>query len=339
MPRIEELLSLRELVDYTQTRQFPPLMGGVLFPEQKIDALEIEMLKGANNLPVAASVHSFDTETEIASREGINAAIQDLALIKRKQKISEKELIALHAPRSKQEEKQVIARIFNDVDGLVNGVRARVEALRMEALGTGKIVLNENGVKGTIDFGVPSGQKSSKTWLSSTPDILKDITDMVNAVVTGSGFRPTRALTSQKILNGILKDERIRKAMYGVNSEKVANLNDLNQLLVSQGLPKIATYDGMYRTQNAKGEYVTKRYFKEDSFVLMPDGKLGDTFYGLTAEEVRLRNTPGVDIEMFGNILTQHYTTNDPVAEWIKAVATAMPSFPAANQIYIATIS
>lgn len=339
MPRIEELLSLRELVDYTQTRQFPPLMGEVLFPEQKIDALEIEMLKGANNLPVAASVHSFDTETEIASREGINAAIQDLALIKRKQKISEKELIALNAPRSKQEEKQVIARIFNDVDDLVNGVRARVEALRMEALGTGKIVLNENGVKGTIDFGVPSGQKSAKTWLSGTPTILEDITAMVNAVVTGSGFRPTRALTSQKILNGILKDERIRKAMYGVNSEKVANLNDLNQLLVSQGLPKIATYDGMYRTQNAKGEYVTKRYFKEDSFVLMPDGKLGDTFYGLTAEEVRLRNTPGVDIEMFGNILTQHYTTNDPVAEWIKAVATAMPSFPAANQIYIATIS
>lgn len=339
MPRIEELLSLRELVDYTQTRQFPPLMGEVLFPEQKIDALEIEMLKGANNLPVAASVHSFDTETEIASREGINAAIQDLALIKRKQKISEKELIALNAPRSKQEEKQVIARIFNDVDGLVNGVRARVEALRMEALGTGKIVLNENGVKGTIDFGVPSGQKSAKTWLSGTPTILEDITAMVNAVVTGSGFRPTRVLTSQKILNGILKDERIRKAMYGVNSEKVANLNDLNQLLVSQGLPKIATYDGMYRTQNAKGEYVTKRYFKEDSFVLMPDGKLGDTFYGLTAEEVRLRNTPGVDIEMFGNILAQHYTTNDPVAEWIKAVATAMPSFPAANQIYIATIS
>lgn len=339
MPRIEELLALRELVDYTQTRQFAPLMGEVLFPEQKIDALEIEMLKGANNLPVAASVHSFDTETEIASREGINAAIQDLALIKRKQKISEKELIVLNAPRSNQEEKQVIARIFNDVDGLVNGVRARVEALRMEALGTGKIVLNENGVKGTINFGVPSGQQSAKTWLSGTPKILEDITDMVNAVVTGSGFRPTRVLTSQKILNAILKDERIRKAMYGVNSEKVANLNDLNQLLVSQGLPKIATYDGMYRTQDAKGAYVTKRYFKEDSFVLMPEGKLGDTFYGLTAEEVRLRNTPGVDIEMFGNILTQHYTTNDPVAEWIKAVATAMPSFPAANQIYIATIS
>ncbi len=339
MPRIEELLSLRELVDYTQTRQFPPLMGEVLFPEQKIDALEIEMLKGANNLPVAASVHSFDTETEIASREGINAAIQDLALIKRKQKISEKELIALNAPRSKQEEKQVIARIFNDVDNLVNGVRARVEALRMEALGTGKIVLNENGVKGTIDFGVPIGQKSTKQWISGTPDVLTDIFDMVNTVVTATGVTPTRALTSRKVLNHILKDEKIRQAMFGINSAKVANLNDLNQMLESQGLPRIATYDGMYRTQDEKGKYITKRYFKEDSFVLMPEGKLGDTFYGLTAEEVRLRNTPGVDIEMFGNILAQHYTTNDPVAEWIKAVATAMPSFPAANQIYIATIS
>lgn len=338
MPRIEELLAVRELVDYTQTRQFPPLMGEILFPEEKIDALEIEMIKGANNLAVAASVHSFDTETEIASREGVNAAIQDLALIKRKIKIGEKELVILNAPRSNQEEKQTIGRIFNDVDGIVNGVRVRVEAMRMEALCTGKLVINENGFKANIDYGVPSNQKSNKTWMSGTPDILTDIKDMVDKVVDNTGFTPTRILTSRKILNTILKDERIRSAMFGVNSAKVANAADLNQLLESQGLPKIATYDAMYRTQDEKGKYISKRYFKEDAFVLMPDGKLGDTFYGLTAEEVRLRNTPGVDIEMFGKILTQHYTTNDPVAEWIKAVATAMPSFPYANQIYIATI-
>jgi hypothetical protein len=103
-------------------------------------------------------------------------------------------------------------------------------------------------------------------------------------------------------------------------------------------LPTVASYDSQYRVQNANGTYTSKRYFEDGKFVLLPEGKLGDTVYGLTAEEIELRNKPGVDIQSFGNIIAEIYKTNDPVARWTKAVATALPSYPYADQTFIAKV-
>lgn len=339
MPRVEELLTPRELIDYTKERVQEPYMGEYLFPEDKREALEIDMVKGASNLPVSAKVHAFDTEAEIGSREGAEVFTQDLALIKKKIKIPEKTIIALESPRNDKEEEDMIKRIFQDVDNLVASVRTRVECMRMEALSTGKILINENGVKASIDYGMPADHKAAKTWLSGTPTILEDMDAMVDKVVNDTGFTPTRALTSKKVLNAILRDERIRAAVYGVNSAKLLTVAELNAFLAQQKLPQIAIYDKKYRVQDAKGKYTAKRFLPEDVFVMMPDGKMGDTFYGVTAEELELRRNPAVDISEAGKIIVCQYNTIDPVAKWIKAVATALPSFPYADQVFAATIS
>lgn len=137
-------------------------------------------------------------------------------------------MIALESPRNDNEEADMIRRIFNDVDNLVASVRTRVEAMRMEALSTGKIQINENGVKASIDYGMPSAHKASKTWTSGTPTILEDMDSWVDKIVGDTGFTPTRALTSKKVLNAILRDERIRSAIYGVNSAKMLTVSELN---------------------------------------------------------------------------------------------------------------
>lgn len=339
MARIEEILTTKELIDYTKERKQPAMVGETLFPSQKTDELEIEMIKGANNLPVSASVHAFDSETEIGSREGASKGFQELALIKRKEKVGEKLLIALNNPRTTAEEKRVINSVFNIVDNLVNSVLVRVEAMRLEALSTGKIVLNENGVKATIDYGMLNVHKVSKTWSSGTPDILEDIFSLCDTINDNSGFRPTRVLTSMTNLNRMLKDASIRSAVFGTNSTRLLNVNELNQFLAAQSLPQIATYDAKYRVQGKNGAYTTNRYLPDNTFVLLPDGKMGDTFYGPTAEEIELIQKGDIDIEMIGNILVEQYATADPVAKWIKAVATALPSFPYADQVGVITVS
>lgn len=339
MAKLEEVFSQKELIDYTKNRTLPAMIGETLFPSKKIEGLEIRMIKGATNLPVAAPVHAFDSETDIGSREGADYSMQDLALIKRKIKLGERELIALENPRNSAEERQMIDKIFNDVDNLRNGVLARIEAMRMEALSTGKIVLNENGVNTTIDYGTPNTNKAAKSWSGDATTIVSDIFDMVNHIVDKTGFTPTRALTSTKVLNIMLQNEMIRKQVYGTNYNKMLTLGELNQFMAAQSLPQIAVYDAKYRKQDKKGAYSAARYLDEKAFVMMPDGALGNTFYGLTAEELALRTKGGVDISQIGNILIEQYATNDPVAKWIKAVATALPSFPYADQVGMFTIS
>lgn len=339
MPRVEELLTPRELIDYTKTRAQEAYMGEYLFPEEKKEALEIDMVKGASNLPVSAKVHAFDTEAEIGSREGAEVFSQDMALIKKKIKIPEKTIIALESPRNNKEEEDMIKNIFRDVDNLVASVKTRVECMRMEALSTGKIQINENGVKASIDYGMPAEHRAAKTWLSGTPKILEDMEEMVEKIVDDTGFTPVRVLTSKKNLSAILRDERIRSAVYGVNSAKLLTVAELNAFLVQQKLPQIAIYDKKYRIQDAKGKYATKRFLPEDAFIMMPEGKMGDTFYGVTAEELELRRKTDIDVSDVDKIIVCHYSTIDPVAKWIKAVATALPSFPYADQVFVATIS
>lgn len=339
---IEELFDTPTVLNYLKERKYPPMLGETLFPEKKIQGLKIEYIKGASNIPVMASVHAFDTEAEIASREGFDVVEEKIALIKRKIRMNEETIIQLSRPRDNQEQQYAVNKVYNDVDAMVMAVKARVEAMRMEALSTGKIAVNENGVVVTVDYGVPAEHQEvlsgTSLWTDPASKPLDDIYDMVDKIVADTGTTPTRALTSRSVLNALLRHGAIRKAIHGVNSDKIVTITDLNTLLKSMELPAIATYDERVRVQNKNGKYTTKRYFPEDKFVVFPDGMLGETIYGLTAEEIELASDSSVDMNTIGNILAMIYRTKDPVARWTKAVATALPSFPVADEVFIAKV-
>lgn len=335
MANIFELFSHKEVLNYMQNREYPALLGETLFPEVKRQSLEFEYIKGGNNTPVAASVHAFDTEAEMGSREAEKAAIE-LAFIKRKMRISEKDLIALQQPRSPQEQSYLQGQVFADIDTLVAGVRARVEAMRMEVLANGTITLNENNLSATVDYGVPTDHKEALAGTDMWTDTansapLEDLERWQDAL----NGNATRALTSKKVLNALLKHPHIIDALYGSGSQRMATRNELNAFLSQHDLPTIGTYDQQYRKQNADGTYATQRYFPDNKFTLFGDGNLGESIYGPTPEEIRLVNDPNVDTSTIGNVLAMVYDeTRDPVGTYTKAVATALPSFPAANQVF-----
>ena len=93
MPKsVLELFNQKEVLNYLKERKFPAMMGEELFPEVKKQSLEFEVLTNASKTPVIASVHGFDTESEIGQREAEKKAIE-LALIKRKMQLKEKEIV------------------------------------------------------------------------------------------------------------------------------------------------------------------------------------------------------------------------------------------------------
>lgn len=340
MPRIEEVFNTKELINYFKERKVVPMLGEALFPERKIQDIEFDMILGGGGLPVSASVHAFDTKTQLASREAIEKGVASLALIKRQIKIAEKEIIKVQNPRTDAELTFVLSQLYNDSEKMVEGVKVRVEAMRMEALSSGKIKIEENGVKVTIDYGVPSGNKKSFNWSDpSTSKPLEDLEILAAAVEDTSGSRPTRALTSRKIAKSICNNNSIRAAIHGVNSDKIVTLAQLNELLTQCDLPQIVTYEAKYKVEGAKG-FTTNRYFPENSISMFGDSTLGETIYGLTAEEVKLIGDGKMDeASMVGNIFVGTYTSIDPVGEFTKAAATALPSFPHAEELGIGTIT
>jgi len=339
MPRIEEVFNTNELINYFKEAVVIPMLGESLFPERKIQDIEFDMILGRGGLPVSASVHAFDTKTMLASREAIEKGVQSLSLIKRQIKITEKELIKIQNPRNDAELAFVLSQLYNDSEKLVESIKVRVEAMRMEILSTGKVKIEENGVKVTIDYSVPTGNQLPFSWVAAGSTPLIDLDTLATAVETECGTRPTRALTSRKVVKAICANTSIKKAVFGVNSDKLVTLALLNDLLIQSDLPIILVYEGKYKIETADG-FSTVRYFPENIISMFGDSTLGETIYGLTAEEVKLIGDGKMEqASMVGNIFAGTYTSIDPVGEFTKVAATAMPSFPHAEEVGIATIT
>ncbi|GIN37802.1 major capsid protein [Heyndrickxia oleronia] len=334
MPTILELFTQKEILSYLNNRELPALLGETLFPEVKKQSLEFDMIKGGSSLPVIASVHAFDTEAEIGSREASKMALE-LAFIKRKLQLKEKDIIAIENPRNKAEQDYLMKNVFNDIDVLVAGVRARVEAMRMEVLANGTITLDENELGMVVDYQVPTENKEALSgtglWTADTSDPIEDMLRWADTL----GTRPTKALTSNAVLSALLRHPKVIGALYGKDSMRVATRADLNAFMTQHDLPTIAAYDARYRKQEKNGKYTQHRYFPANKFVMFGDGQLGETLYGPTPEESRLVRDPAVDQSIIGNVLAMVYEeSKDPVSTWTKAVATALPSFPAADEVF-----
>ena len=336
MGSILELFTQKEVLNYLKDRKYPAMMGEELYPEVKKQSLEFDMLTNSSKTPVIASVHGFDTESEIGQREAQKKAIE-LALIKRKMQLKEKEIIAIESPRNEAEKQYLMQDVYNDIDTLVKSIRARVELMRMELTATGKITLNENGLKATIDFGVPKENKATGiNWDSADSNPIIDLLKWKDKLDSAPG----RILTSTTILAKILANKNVVNALFGKDSMRIATVGELNNYLEQLQLPKIYTYDQKYRKLEANGKYTKNRYFPENALVMMPSEPLGETLYGPTAEEIRLQRDPSIDIRQVGNILAMVYEeSKDPVGTWEKAVATALPALNCADELFQATIN
>lgn len=337
MPKsVLELFNQKEILNYLKDRKYPTMLGEELFPEVKRQSLEFDMLTNGSKTPVIASVHGFDTESEIGQREAEKKAIE-LALIKRKMQLKEKEIIALESPRNEAEKAYLMRNVYADIDALVESIKARVELMRMEVISTGKITLDENGLNAVIDFGVPAENKATNVdWSSPESNPINDMITWKNQLDSA----PARVLTSTTILAKVLSNKNVVNALFGKDSTRIASVGELNNYLEQLQLPKIYTYDNKYRKLNANGTYTKHRYFPENAFVMLPGEELGETIYGPTAEEIRLQRDPSVDMKVVGKILAMMYEEGkDPVSTWEKAVASAIPALKCADEIFQAQIN
>lgn len=330
---ILDLLSHKEVLTYLRNREKPTLLGDELFPQRKTTSLELEQITGGGGIPVIASVHAFDTESEIGSRQAAKATLE-LALIKRKMQLKEKDIVALENPRTPEEQEYLLNDVYNDIERLVDGVMARIEKMRMDVLANGVVTIEENGLSATVDYQVPTEHKEAlagaQRWTDPASEPLEDIRRWIDAMDT----TPTRALTSNTVYSALLRHPQVKASVFGSDTGKVLTPAEFDAFMQANSWPVIRTYNDKYKEQQKDGTYVNKRYFPENKFVMFDDQILGETVFGPTAEE-RLIRRQNIDTSLIGNVLAMVYEGSyDPVGVWEKAVATALPSFAAADSVF-----
>ncbi len=340
MNELLKAFSRKATLAYARARQPRQYVGETLFPSRTINELTFDYWKGQNLLPVMASLQAFGAEAQIASRDGATKISGEIPPIKRKIPLNERELVALKREGAGDAD-LVRNQLYNDLDNMIDSVQARIEKMRMDAIAYGQLTLNENGVIMTVDYGVPAGNKATLSGTSLWSDAVNsdpigNIQTWVDTVVSASGVRPTRALSSNTVVANLIKNANVRKLIYGDNGgSRAVSLNQVNELLTSLDLPQIATYDVQVRTQAENGALTTVRFFPSTRFVLLPPANLGETLMGPTAEALLDPEVAAQEAAGIYAIVTQE---TEPPAVWTKAAATSIPTFPMADAIFIAAV-
>ena len=325
--------ALQENVDST--------LGESIFPARKQLGTKLTYIKGASGQAVALKAAAFDTNVTIRDRVSADVHDEQMPFFKEALLVKENDRQQLNLVKDTGNEaliNTIVAGIFNDDVTLINGARARLEAMRMQVLATGKIAFTSGGVNKDIDYGVKPDHKKQVTtsWAEPKATPLDDLEEAIESA-RELGLNPERAVMNAKTFGLIRKASSTVKVIKPLADGGAVTKAEIENYIADNFGVEIVIENGTYR--NDKGEI--SKFFPDGHLTLIPSGPLGNTVFGTTPEESDLfaDNTVGADVEIVDNGIAVTTTkTTDPVNVQTKVSMVALPSFERLDDVYMLTV-
>lgn len=336
---IYELVTSENIKQYwlEKNQNTQPLIGETLFPYVREIGVKLEWIKGAKNQPVGLRLSAYDSKAIRRDRQGFDKYETEMPFFKESMYIDEEmrqKLNTMIQTNNRELVNQILAKIFDDVIGLIEASYVSLERMRMETLTTGALTLSSNGQSYSYDFGVESEQKKTvgTSWSDENADIIGDITQYVEDM-KAKGVNITRAICNSSVAKCFRTNKAIKNAIYVfANGAVNVTTNRAIDYIFNETGVRIVVSDNVY--VNEEGN--TVKYIPNDTFVMLPDGILGYTHLGVTPEESDLMNSLNAKVSVNAEgIAITTYGTEDPVNVETKVSMVALPSFERANEIVI----
>lgn len=316
-----------------------PLLGETLFPYQREIGIKLDWIKGAKDQPVALRLSAYDSKSIRRDVQGIESYTTQMPFFKESVYIDEdlrQQLNTLLQTNNAGLIDSIVAKIFDREIRLIQAARISLERMRMELVSSGTITLGSNGQSYTYDFGIPASHKLTvtKDWSDPKADIIKDITDIVDAA-KAEGIVITRAICNISVINAMKKNDDIRNQIYvlaGGSINSISAAKALDFVKQETGIT-FYSYDNVYVDESGTAH----KYVADNTVTFLPDGALGKTHMGTTPEESDLGTgaTAAVVSVLPEGIAVTTYGTEDPVNIETKVSMVGMPSFERANEVYV----
>lgn len=322
-------------IDFNPRRQNDPIDG--LFGDQLTDNLVAywQSIADEYQVPMMAQFHGFDTEAQTTFRVPVDTHNIEKGLIKVKINQSER-MRAL--TRSGVREDAMYDYVIRDGTRLAEQVITRTKVAKNELMATGKVTINENDLKLTVDYGVPEDQIDTKTGIDLGVDA--DIVGQLQAKLDearAKGVTLTGLYTSRANITKMRQNKSIQGAINGALMQgQLVRQSAFAAFLEEEfGITQVITNDLTYGTSATLGEderpkITTARYYPTDRMTLFapnPAGQMGVCAWGLPPETdaANLLNVAAaVGAEKPYVYITQ-WAEHDPAVLWTKASALAMP--------------
>lgn len=325
-------------------------LGAGLFPAKKKMGLDLKWIKTSKGLPVSLAPSNFDAVSTLRSREGFKLTETEMAFFRESMLVKEADEQEIMRVKDSTDPyaAEVLSRIFDDANTLVDGANVVPERMIMQLLapsdGSPKISIEANKVTYAYNYD-PNGTYKTKNFASLTTDTDKwsdttnsdpmdDIATALDAVEAETGERPSIMIVSRKTMDYLKQNAKIKSAILAQNVTANVFMTDnrVKEIFSSELGISIIVYSKQYKKEDG-----TAAKFYPDGFAtLIPSGALGNTWYGTTPEERTLMGSGEADVSIVNTgVAVAVTTTSDPVHTKTTVSEIVLPSYERMDSTYV----
>lgn len=321
------------------------------FPLKYTTQLTWESLSGSGGNPVMADVVEYNATAPLKTRRVVAKASGDIPKIALKRKMDEKDFNDYNTisagSQGDANKTALLDIVFNDIDFCLQGVLARTEFLAMQALSYGSIALtdsNNNGIitKTSVDFGIPSGNKTAASINWATAASAVPITD-IQAIVDSAkdaGYSINfvvmdRAAVRLMLATTEVKDKYAFFQRISASRKADVALADFNAMMEAYMLPQVVVVDSSVRFESTAHALSTVAPWKAGYIALIPELKVGNFLHGPIAEETSETLKKIAIMVKNQHVLLTKWSEVEPFGEYTKGQANAFPRFTDVNSIFL----
>lgn len=327
-----------------------PYLGEGLFPAKKKMGLDLKWIKTSKGLPVSLAPSNFDAVSTLRSRDGFKMTETEMAFFRESMLIDEKDEQEIMRVQDTADPyaRQVLEKIFDDANRLIDGARVVPERMIMQLLaptdGTPKISIQADGVTYAYNYDPNNTYKTNNfaeltsptdKWSDTTnSDPLDDVSNAIDSVEANTGERPEIMIVSKQTMNYLKQNAKIRSAILAQNSTANIFMTDarVQEIFNTELGIKIIVYTKQYKKEDGS----VAKFYPDGYATLIPNGTLGNTWYGTTPEERTLMNSPTANVRIVNTGVAVAVTvTNDPVHTKTTASEIVLPSYERMDSTYV----
>lgn len=327
-----------------------PYLGSGLFPAKKKMGLDLKWIKTSKGLPVSLMPSNFDARSTIRSREGFKIEETEMAFFRESMLIKEQDEqdIMRVQDTSDPYAQEILSRIYDDANTLIDGANVVPERMIMQLLapadGSPKISIQADGVTYAYNYD-PSGTYKANNFLEltvstdkwdapTTADPMADVQAGIDAVEAKTGTRPSIMLISKQTMNYLKQNDKVRSYIIAQNSTATVLITDarVKEIFKNELGISIVVYTKQYKNEAG----VAAKFYPDGFATLLPEGAVGNTWYGTTPEERTLMGSGEADVSIVNTgVAIAVTTTSDPVHTKTTASEIVLPSYERMDETFV----
>jgi hypothetical protein len=333
---VTEYLNGRSL----NNRALPFLFKQLLTPRYSADGRWASISAQYQN--VAADVVALGSETPLKSRDSLMTYVGEIPKLAMKRSLNEVEMKNIDAMLAmNRPEEDIVNRIFSDIPVVINGIDERLEDIFLSMFSSGIGLATNNVGQGVrIDMHYLNSNRKGVSVLWSDP-AAKPVTDVVKILdkANDDGNVIRFAYADDTALRNLYSNAEIR-GVFGFQQNFVGggsnvptlSFDQMRELFLRQWGTELVRVARSTRTE-INGKRSPHKAWKNGTVVFCCDERVGDLVYTSTAEETR--PVSGVNYQIAnGYTLVSQYSEQEPLMEFTKAQAMAVPVINNVDRIY-----